>query len=350
MKKLIYFLFLAASLGSCNQKYDSARFGLQVTGKVGEILLVCEQGIWDSPAKSLLDSNLTQFIMPYFPDVVTFELIHRTPQAFEKGNKRWRNLLFVQIDPKLQGDATVTQEMDTWASGQLVVRIKARDYNQLEEALRTRLQDVHHLFDQNEWQRIEQRFQREKNHEIAKQVQANFGFDIAIPKGSSILISKKNFFRIALPTDTKPLQFDGNHGQTANFIQSGVCIYQYPFTDSSQFELQQLLRDRDTMMKYNFLHEVAGVYMGTQYAKVIYPEGTYDWNRKKNTYGYEMRGMFKFTGKGAYSTGGAFWAFHFLNKRGQLVCVSGYVDCPPTISWTLPLREIQAILKSIEVN
>jgi hypothetical protein len=63
-----------------------------------------------------------------------------------------------------------------------------------------------------------------------------------------------------------------------------------------------------------------------------------------------MRGMFKFTGATKHGTGGAFWAYHFIHPtRKKVMCVSGYVDAPSMTSWTLPLREIQAILKSVEI-
>jgi hypothetical protein len=348
MKSFLSIIVFAILLFSCNQKYSNSKFGLSVTGKVGEIMIVCDNAVWETNAKKYLDTNLTQFIMPYFPDVATFELIHRNPQEFEKGNKRWRNLIFIEINPNQKEEVEITKEFDTWAVNQLVVRIKAKDYNNLEEACKNSTKNVHNEFDQFEWKRILKQFEQENNSHINKKMSSNFGLTLSLPKGSKIVTSRKNFYRIEFPTETKPMEFDGGNGQTANFIQTGLLIYQYDFVDSSQFELKNLLRDRDTMLKYNVLHEVKGIYMGTQYTDFIYPEGTFMWNNKKSIYGFEMRGMFKFTGKSAYSTGGGFWAFHFKNKRNKLVCVSGYVDAPPTISWTNPLREIQAILKSVE--
>ena len=91
--------------------------------------------------------------------------------------------------------------------------------------------------------------------------------------------------------------------------------------------------------------------MGTQYAKMVYPEGNTMRNQKGTLKGYEMRGMFVFTGRPMHSTGGAFWSFHFVHpNRKKMMCVSGYVDAPSTTSWTHPLREIQAILKSVELD
>mgnify|MGYP000509762551 CR=1 FL=1 len=37
-------------------------------------------------------------------------------------------------------------------------------------------------------------------------------------------------------------------------------------------------------------------------------------------------------------------------KTKKLICLSGYVDAPPTTSWTHPIREIQAILRSVEIE
>ena len=53
-------LFVLLSISSCDVKNLS---GLNVTGKVGEILVVCDDSIWASPVKAELDTALTQFIM-----------------------------------------------------------------------------------------------------------------------------------------------------------------------------------------------------------------------------------------------------------------------------------------------
>ena len=93
-----FFLFFASIffLSACGRKFKDT--GLHVTGKVGEILVVCDQAIWNSEIKAHLDSQLTQFIMPYFPDVTTFELIHRKTQNFDGAIRRHRNILFLEID------------------------------------------------------------------------------------------------------------------------------------------------------------------------------------------------------------------------------------------------------------
>ncbi len=93
------------------------------------------------------------------------------------------------------------------------------------------------------------------------------------------------------------------------------------------------------------------MYMGTQYVKMVYPEMNEFQNFTETVNGFEMRGMFQFKGNNEFGTGGAFWAGHFVHPtRKKIVCVSGYVEAPATTSWTQPLRNIQAVLKSIELK
>ena len=129
---IIFASFFVCLLSSCD--YLEERFnddGILVTGKVGEILVVCDESIWDSEIKNSLDSNLTRFIMPYFPDVPTFQLLHKTPDHFERGSKRYRNTLFLKINPNHKGNATIEKKYHVWAQDQLVVEITAKNHQQL---------------------------------------------------------------------------------------------------------------------------------------------------------------------------------------------------------------------------
>ena len=355
MKYLLYchlFFLLVISTVSC--EVDTKKFsstGLTVTGSIGEILVVCDKSIWDSEIRSLLDSNLTQWIMPYFPDVPTFELVHKTADHFDEGVKRFRNTLFITIDPKHKGaTASVRKRLDVWARDQLVVDIIGKDYNQVLDACKQGLKAVHAEFDEIEWRRILKNYKSSTKSVLKEAIAENFGIKLVLPDGAKIVTRRKNFYRLEFPSGSRPIEFVGTGTQDVGLVFSGILIYQYDYTDSSQFLLENLLQARDTMLKYNVPHEIEGMYMGTQYTKLVYPEGTEMSNFNNTLTGYEMRGMFQFTGKPIHSTGGAFWAYHFRNKRtNKLVCVSGYVDAPSTTSWTQPLREIQAILKSVEI-
>ncbi|MDG1146967.1 MAG: DUF4837 family protein [Crocinitomicaceae bacterium] len=344
-------LVLFFSFGCESSHNANVTRGLSVTGKVGEILVVCDQGVWNSEIKNHLDTGLTHWIMPYFPDVPTFQLVHKTPAHFTQGVKRYRNTLFITIDPSYKGEhGSIVKRTNVWAIGQLVVEITGKDYNQVLETCKLGLEEVHAEFDTKEWSRIKSDFSRNKNKKIRDGIKQNFGINIELPRSSKQVSSRKNFCRIEFPAASRPIEFVGTGTEDVGSIFSGVLIYQYDYIDSSQFQFENLLAARDTMLKYNVPHEIEGMYMGTQYNEFVYPEGNISTTADGKLSGFEMRGMFMFKGLPKHSTGGAFWAYHFKNEAtNKMMCVSGYVDAPSTTSWTHPLREIQAILKSVEI-
>ena len=349
--KVFAALVFIFQLLSCDQLFDSS---VNATGKVGEILVVCEDDVWNSPVQKVLDSGLTKFIMPYFPDVVTFELVHRTNEKFEGAIKRHRNILFVKIDPSCKSpNGEVKYRRDVWSRRQLIVDITARTKEDIIKLCENKLSKVHKTFDDMEWNRIRMYFADKQNSYLNKDIAKNFGIHIDLPDASNIVSSRTNFFRIALPIASRPIEFVGIGQQDMGHIHSGIMIYQYPYVDSEQMTLKNLLAARDTMLRYNMPHETEGLYMGTQYIKSpinIYPEMSETYNYNGTIKGVEMRGMFVFKGLPIHTTGGAFWAFHFVHpKTKKIVCISGYVDAPSTTSWTHFLREIEAIWKSVTI-
>jgi hypothetical protein len=193
------------------------------------------------------------------------------------------------------------------------------------------------------------RYKEKEDLVIGSRLEKNFGIKMALPDGSKLVGNRTNFFRIKFPKTFRPMDY-GEHGVDAGGLHSGVMVYQYDYVDSTQMTLQSLLKARDIMLRVNVPSEIEGMYMGTQYVDYIYPEGEATETADGKIKGFDMRGMYVFTGNGKFGTGGAFWAFHFINeKTNKVVCVSGYLDAPPTTSWTGPLREIQAVLRSIEI-
>jgi len=354
----IKFLFLVALLvfASCEDsptfKNRSRRLGPSVSGEIGQILVVCERPLWNSEFKISLDSSLTQFIMPYYPDVPTFMLIHKTPAHFEKGVKRYRSILFVNLDTNFKSkNVLVEKRKDVWAIDQLVIDITAKDEKQLIEFCKNGgLRAVHDEFDYMEWRRITNYFQESDNNAVNDKLAKSFGIKLAMPSGALILSNKPNFLRIEFPTANRAIEFKNAGSQDRGTIFSGVMVYQYDYIDSSQFSFDNLIAARDTVLYYNAPYQIEGMFMGTQFAPLVYPEIDPMENYDGSVKGIEMRGMFVYVGRPIHATGGAFWAYHFKHpKRNKLICVSGYLDAPATASWTHQLREIQAVLKSVEL-
>ena len=230
-------LFLVA-LSGCDEKNIA---GLNVTGKGGEILIVCDDAIWQPPLTNELDTALTQFIMPYFPDVTTFELIHRKPERFEGAIKRHRNTLFLKLDPSHKGGVKVKYNKVSWAKNQHVVELIAKDYNQLLSFCKTKLMSVHNYFDEYEWKRLLKSNKRISNDKLNDKLNENFKIKLSFPSGAKMVYKKKNFFRIEMPQSSRPIEFVGSGSQDPGTIFSGVMVYQYDFFVSSELNLTSFL-------------------------------------------------------------------------------------------------------------
>lgn len=353
------FLFIAFLLvfASCEDsptfKNNNRRIGPSVSGEIGKLLVVCEKPLWNSEFKTSLDSSLTQFIMPYYPDVATFMLFHKTPAHFEKGVKRYRSILFVNLDPNFKApNVSVEKRMDVWAIDQLVIDITAKDENQLIEFCKNGgLLSVHKEFDTMEWRRIMNYFKEGNNKTIDDKLAKQFGIKLSMPQGAQLLNQKDDFMRIEFPVANRAIEFSNAGSQDKGAIFSGIMVYQTDLTDNNQFSLETLIAERDSILEIYAPYQIEGMYMGTQFAPLVYPEIDPMKNFNGTLSGTEMRGMFVYVGRPIHATGGAFWAFHFKHpKRNKLITVSGYLDAPSTASWVHQLREIQAVLKSVELT
>jgi hypothetical protein len=347
--RLFFVVFILLLFFSCDRYKDD---GLHVTGKIGEILVVCENAIWqEEDTKEALDSAFTRFLMPYFPDVPTFELIHKTNKSFDGAIKRHRNVLFLNENTSLKVPCEVNRVTDGWADQQTIFEINFQKKNDLIAFLKKPIiKLVHDQYAEEEWKRILAHLEEQENEFTLNTIKENFQIEIDLPEGSGIVTKRPNFYRIEFPPSTRPIDFVNVKKQDLGNIWQGLMIYQYDFVDSSQFELENLLKARDTMLMYNVPHETKGLYMGTQYNKIVYPEINWSTNAKETIQGVEMRGMFVFVGKPIHTTGGAFWAFHFLHpKTRKIICLSGYLDAPSTTTWIHFLRELQAVWKSVRL-
>lgn len=320
-------------------------------GQPGRLIVVAENTVFTDEISRLLDSVYSQPVRPYYPFFPKFEIHHITPEQFNKGNNRLRNLMFLfltnePVDSALQ----IRVKKDYYAQHQLIVEYRAHTMNELFSLLSSSADEMLQRFDEIEWKREYYRHKADNNTVLKNQLAKQFGITLELPKHGTFESNRKNFARIAFPDRSRPMDLttEGSQGKSkVNFIQSGIMIWQIPFKDSSQLTPEYLMRARDTILKYNALHEFPGVYMGTQDHPAVLPVS----KRIKigAVEGYEFRGLYKFTGR-LEPSGGKFWSFHFLHpKRQQIMAVSGYLDAPPTMSPAFDLRRIQAVIYSLKL-
>lgn len=369
MKKVFYlFLPVLFLFGNCTTEKEEITAGtiqsatavkkeepkstFPAVGKVGQIRVVIEDELFSQKIEADLDAIYSVYFEPFkYPPQLKFEILQINETEFKGSNKRFRNIMFLKIDQNIpKGKPTVVLKEGQYAATQLCLYVLANNQKDLEYAVENMLSEYVSTFDKMAWQREYIRNKRESNKVLNKKVKELYGIDITFPSQAGIVSSKGDFLRIALPDESRPMELSGGNYQTSrtNFTQYGLMIWQYAFKDSLQLSYETLLKSRDTILKYNAPHEYEGVYMGTQYHPAILPVVTE--LKLNNVQGYELKGLFKFTGEQEPS-GGLFWSFTFKHpKKDKIITLSSYVDGPPTTSMVPYLRRVQSILYSVKVD
>ncbi|MBW7867144.1 MAG: DUF4837 family protein [Brumimicrobium sp.] len=377
MKKLTYWLFflvLITILVSCldghkttnNGKNKTKKVALkdlksgrdiinagsetQYTGSPGKLIVVTENTVYTNEIKNLFDSIFAAPIRPFYPYTPYFEIHERTLNQFNSLSTKLRNIIELTIDNKVEKGKPIMHIFENYyAKTQLYTKIQAHDITDLYQILQEEIGYLFKLYDRQEWKREFYRHRKYANTEVREKIKTKFGIDLTLPDKYKYESIDNTYGIILFPERSKQmdLKTTGNSAVSrVNFIESGVMIWEYPFKDSSQLIPEHLIQMRDSILKKYVKHEIPGVYMGTQYHPAVIPQ--YEKFKIGDVIGYQIRGLYKFTGK-MEPSGGRFWEFQFKHPyRNTIVALSGYVGAPPTVSPSLEINKIRAIIYSMK--
>jgi len=338
----------------------------QYQGKPGRLMIVSKNTVYTDEFNVLFDSIFNAKITPYYPSTPYFEIFQRTRKKFRSLSTRLRNVIDLAVDTTLEkGKPTMHIYENYYAKTQMYTKLRAHDINDLYALVKQEINYLFNVYERQEWKREFYRHQRKKSKSTNAKLKSNFGIQLDLPSKYSYESINDEYGIILFPDRSRQMDMKSNGNistSKTNFIQSGVMIYQYPcppavpagrlagaaFEDSIQLKPDELMRMRDTILKYNARHEMEGVYMGTQDHPAVIP--VHERLRINGVEGYQFRGLFKFTGESEPS-GGHFWSFQFKHpNRNTIVAISGYIDAPPTMSPSFDINRIRAVIYSLKVT
>lgn len=322
----------------------------QYTGKPGRLIVVAEPSEYVDEIEFLFDSIFAAPMRPFYPPTPYFEVFQRSPQDFKRLSTRLRNVIELKIDEKIEkGSPTMHIYENYYAKTQLYTKLQAHDISDLYDLLLQEIDYLFQVYDRQEWKREYYRHPSKKNAATRDKLKSKFGIDLTLPSKFSYESINDEYAIVMFPDRTRQMDMETTGAYStsrANFIQSGVMIWQYPYTDERQLNPYNLMMMRDTILKYYARHEIEGVYMGTQNHPAVIPQ--FEKLKIGDITGYQFRGLFKFTGKSEPS-GGRFWSYHFKHPyRETIVALSGYLDAPPTMSASFDFNRIRAVIYSVK--
>ncbi len=322
MKSILFILTIFA-LFSCNNVSDSVMPASK--GKPGEVLIVMNKANWESDAGIILKTELQKSYPGLPQDEPLFKISQIPHIAFENIFKQHRNIIFTEVSTSYKKSEIIYQN-NVYASPQLIITIKAKSNKSLTKLIKQNISKIINLIEGTEKTRLTNLYKKSENKDLCKLLEKKHGIKIIIPRNYKLFVDTNNFMWISYETP---------------MISQGLLIYWRNYTDTSQFNLSNLLNYRDSVLKLNVPGPAINSYMTTD--RVHYLEFNKFYKNKK--YYSEIRGLWNVKGD---FMGGPFINLSVLDTvNNRIVTLDGYVYAPKYDKHSY-IRELEAILYSVD--
>lgn len=302
-------------------------------GKMGEIVIVTDNSIWDGIVGDSLDYYLAgPFPITPRPEPL-FDLRHYTPEkiSYEPLMRELRTYLVVAnlSDENSAGTKMLKKDLgearfqkaktdpsfnssvgkNKWATGQIIMYIFGNSHEEICQSLRDNFNSItHRVHDHDEEQLHQFTFARGENLGLADTIKQRFGIEMKVPFG----------YQIAANNDT--ILWLRNNVQDAAVLS--LVMQKMPYKDKKQLTQKTFVDLRDFYGKAFVESETVGSYMQTNGTDM--PILEYD-IEIGGMYAKEYRGIWEMTKD---FKGGPFTGYLILNESSEVVFIDGWVYAP----------------------
>ena len=296
MKKILLFLFSAMLFIACDNSENS--FKRSAVGNPYEVLVVCTQEFWDSPAGRALEGVLDTDI-PGLPQSERSFRISRTEQL---GNltKPFRNIINIDINKDFYSRTLFKYSRDVFARPQIVLTIQSPSREEFEKYVTNNSKVIVDFLTSVEMNRQIDNLKQKHNVQARKTVKELFDCDLMIPVEMSGEKRGKDFVWLS--------DFNSVNPEILSFV-----MYSYPYTSVDNFSLENYIQKRDSVMKKNMPGGKPGQYIQTEKEYIDITETSY-----KDRYLQITRGLWYMEGD---MMGGPFVSHSVVDEKNNRVIV-----------------------------
>ncbi len=329
MKNISLFLLMSISmilLTTCVSKEKETAIPGSV-GKISEMIVVANKPVWEG----VLGDTVKEYFGRPYPwlnqmeplfDIVTVE-----HNDLNKTLRKHRNILLFVVDKNIQ-IPKVTKENDKWSSPQTVIEVVANTVDGLIEIFVERKEEINRLFCESEIVRLKKIWVEQRDIKQSEEIESFLNINVVVPKG--YWIAGKKGRTVWVRKQLKHLD-----------QETGFTITEIPYTDTNQFNLQEILSLRDSILKINVPVQTAEAYMGTEYE--FMPESQIMELDKK--FAVETRGFWKSIN--SFMGGGPFINYMIHDsKQDRLIMFDAYVFRPNEEKRDL-IRQMESLAHTI---
>lgn len=325
--RVVFAIFLIALINSCGTKNKKSQQSMLFTsgGRTSEVLVVMADQNWKKSAGDTIRHTIGE-VPPWMAQrEAEYRVAQIAKHQFGPVFQKFRNILIVEFKPSLK-KVKISVRHNVWARPQTIVKIQSPDLNSFLSAYTNYFPQIKAYFHKNELSRIADAYRGMEVKPISKRISQKFSFKMIFPKGFEIATDELDFMWLRHPT------LD---------VEEGVMIYTYPYSDTSNFNYQNIIQLRDSITKKYIPGPVNGSYMKVS---SFFPPAVYT-KKFKGNYSTEIRSLWDVHG---YAMGGPFISYTFVDTlANRMIVLDGYIKAPGKEKRDLMLH-IEAIFSSFQ--
>lgn len=330
MNKLIIYLAVFISIfSSCAT--DTEPYVPASSGTPGHILIIMENQKWKyGPGETVREVfNQPYDILPQGEAI--FDYSHIPPEVYSDLLNKSRNILIAKISVNVKKTEILISK-NVHAKPQMIITVKAKNNKEFIDLFKKNADKIVSALTKAERDRLIEVYSgifSEKK--INKKLKSKHHITIAVPKGYTLDVDSNNFIWISRETPRS---------------SQGILIWNYPYTDTLQLTLENLLNTRDSITKLYVPGPADSSYMTTE--RMIEP--TFKEILLNKKYAAIIKGLWKITGAKGVFMGGPFVEITIVDeKKNRLITADGYVYGGRKKKREL-MRQVEAILYTLKVE
>lgn len=239
MKKIIFIFAALIALTGCDGLFSSvAGVEKKSIGNPYEILLVCDDAIWETPAGTAIAEAVTKSIPGLPLPEPSFKVTRISKDKFEGVKKTFRNIIIVDINGQYYSQASMKYARNVNAVPQVALRIQAPSIEEFESYVKDNSQSIIDFFTLIEFDRQQEILKDNYNKQAQEMINKEFGCDMKIPLGIAGYKVGENCIWFS------------DHNTTNRDILNFV-IYSYPYTSTDNFSKENFSNMRDSVLRKN---------------------------------------------------------------------------------------------------
>jgi hypothetical protein len=316
-----------------------------MTGKAGSVAIMIPDKMKEGFLEKMIRDSMEQYI-PWLPQYEQqFDLKVYSFENPPRGAELSRNIIIFKTTNEIEPGIEVAKE-PPFAAGQLYIIVHGRNEADFLNVFSQQYHVIKSLINKKEEARYKAEAEKVMDEALKKELKTLMGVSINLPAKNTKLKEKYRDFAW-IKRDHK-----ASKGGSTYWVQEGIMIYHRPYTDTTQFKTENLMKYRDEVLKKYVPGPAADrpTYMRTTPDSLYRPNATV--LNLDGKYAVRIYGQWGITDSlgGFYGLGGPFVSISVHDARYQrIVTAEAYLNAPE-FNHREYLRRLEGYLKSLQVG